>query len=523
MQQLALHRPLTYDTSASARRALTTAGATVLFVGVDAAATLESVDTVTVDVPPAPFAAAPFLSVILHQAPSTYLCWGVVPTALLGTPTGAVLRRADCTHPRLLAWGHMRPGPAEAPSYDADSITPPPTAYTLAQVCYLLRQRWRMYQHVVRGTVPAFARDSDHPDTEGELPFAVEEHGGSHWYPVDSLARAWDALSFQLMAAAVALRDGVDRGVLPNHERVRGKFAWAERRLALLRLAYGPMSPRSLLGGGVANADGTIGCPWEEHLVLFKAHGLSGYGRVDSGQLCLPPALWTEAALKRVGRTAEAAVDRLAPATPAAALVELQPVLAEFNRLLWDWRTDEAAPATAAPAVERAAVVVAAIPDLEDLHKVAPACMRELAARAFNPMVREHLTYDQRGVFYRFALANKVNVDRFGQLLAEKFAGRALPGGDANYVRKTIWGEIKTNQTFIAKAGASFQGDGCQRIQMMGCCPFFKGENRGARVGCHQAMEAVIRRKAPDDWPQGTPLRVAQFTRAALVAVMLTD
>lgn len=458
-------RTLTYLTQASARSALELDCASPLIVGAPAGLELECIDSITLTLD-AIGIEIDWLKPYVHLAlkmPGTgsYVFWGLYPLVdWLGTKGPLLVKREDALEHPLVYLEDPFPLAPNFTMEDADDATL---------------------------TVPV-----------GLM-----------------------GLGYELVLSSVACVDGMDRGVAPEPERLRSRWIRAEVELARERLRANPLALHQVLPAGSFQVDtrGWIGLPWEDHLELFRGK----QGELRDGTLWLPPVKWIHRILEVLPVEIGKRIDQRTQF--ARALFDKEPVLVTIRtRILRLIKALPSAIPKPSVGVRSTTPIIAINPvsDIEDLMKTMPACMKELATEAFEPSVKSHLRFEDRNIFYRFALANGTPADKLTQALADKFSG-PIPPPSHNYIRTTIQQGVKTTQAFVSKAGPTYTGDGCKKLMQttnkhgMSYCPFMRGtDEKNARVCCHKAMETITKKKQPmgEAWPQGFPLRVAQYIRA---------
>lgn len=277
-----------------------------------------------------------------------------------------------------------------------------------------------------------------------------------------------DALSFQVLAEAARRRHG--------HVRLAPLlvlWAAAEARLARRRLVRSSFCALRQAGEAVTTMD--FDAPGASRLLAFArctpwVVSLAD-GRVTCASRVLVAALVVaEDAEARIRAVAHAPLSLVPRDERFEALVhEFQHRLSSAL-LLFDQDETER---------KRRLVVSASkfapadpVPDIEELHKVAPACMREIAKVVFGADATVRVPYTTRRDFNHWALHARLPIEA----LEKGVAMRHRRAGDTRRAN-TREAEVRN----IAK-GLADEPDtlyvGCSSMQRNGLCPYFKGGSR---------------------------------------------
>ena len=467
-------RLFVYSSPEAARTGLQSAlSAPCLFLSVTTEDALVTADAVEVQIPRPP--TQPYLPVALRFG-NQYAWWGLFATAAMAFPSVS-LYRSHGVHPSALR-SHVD----RVPFY-------PSPASGSHNAAFLLADRFDAYRHCA-------------------ISCELESDAPSVRFPATPLDRDADAFAYLLMTYTVAR----------NPDTLEA-FVRGERALALHRLSYHHkgLGMLSMLPGAEVH-DSCIGLPWEDHPALMRTYGYT-VGTLKDGLLFLPPPLWTAYALLQADLRHKQAVEtmfRRLTTNPLPVGIDL--VVATVASWLRRWELPVIPTATVVPKAVVAAPIVP-VGDIEDLHKVMPACMRTLAAEAFDPTVPTHLLQDERLLFYAYALSNQVDPVQLQGALTAKFDGMGFPKGDERYARTTIAAGVKSAQAFVQRP--NYVGPSCKTVQGKfdkqgrSLCPFAPAT---ARVDCHRNMEALTGRKTEPGarWASSFPLFITQEAKKAL-------
>jgi hypothetical protein len=396
--------------------------------------------SVRVRVAPEVCARAPFLAVVLRSAtnPRVFCYWGLFPAALALAHQG---------RPFDLSAFECRERPWREASNEEISDE---------DVRFAVRKRANAYKHRLT-----------HLTSDGKS----------------------DRAGFEATLRCVAAFDGVDRGVMVPSMRLRGRWIHAECRMAAYRFAWHPRLMLRLVPELRVDGD-AFGLPFELAPSLAPLSLQYGVGRMEAGTLWMPPHLF----VAPVVRMLPALLDRLLDATLEAGQQLLRGhdefcrwVLASIRSQLAPPLIVDAAPSDTLSLGIRVQHPAA---DIEDLQRHMPACMKPLAQLAFDPADGRHLDFNQRRIFYNFALANGLSKDTLAEEMGAKMVARKGLKEGSEYTRTTIHKELASIAQFVQTRfaeDASYGGPGCRSIQSSGLCPFAQPPGH-ARVACLKQM-----------------------------------
>ncbi len=393
----------------------------------------------------------PWVCILLSNKTNHYLTWGVVKYTTL-------VMRQSRTRPRTVTIlkSECQPEIVLAPVPYVFEVVRPRVEFTLDDVERLMRDR----------------------------------------YKDESWSVEWSLLSYRLCIHAASQS---------NSPELIKRFLHAERQLAIRRLTWDQMAlvlvQYAPMGGYVKPEHGRIirllevdVCDVAGVLEHSKHVDLRAGKLVAAAPLLLPYVL---SVIERVHR---------------ANLAEHRDVAVDerLDRLYHEWRVSQL------PLLPVVKPVVRAKPSLKrpdgvEIEQCLPACMRELWDKAFNPANKQHLKFEERSVFYRFALRMGMST----QDLEDQI--RCTKGHDKVYVDRSLVPEIHSTARFIKDKGDELRDDSCGKTMERktqdgeSMCPFHRHQGadwKEAKSRCHTNQTAIVK-KASIERAGTTPLSVA--------------
>ena len=432
-----------------------------------------------------------------------FLVWGFYPTVLLHHHNAVVQRRWCLDKPLL---------PAHVPYYT--HLATPTIPVTLEEAKELVNERIAHYRAL---------------DKSQRYRRAL--------FPRTTLEREVDLWAYQLTLAAACCV--VDDCVGPFERRAFAEFIQGEQAIALHRLAWCGSSPcmkllllndlllpKSMgepLAKLVQDEGGTdwVSVDAFSHGVpLLPPHRGDQGQRLENGKLLWALWRWTPYVLKRLEAVRQQHVHMARGAQRRGAGIYdergMREILSEPYKVLQSMR-DARVPAKHKICGSNVGTVVMPMNDIHRLVEVMPLCMKRLHDRAIGTLT-PHLEHDDRLVYLRFMIGNRVNPDDLIQFQGDAHIGRMTQHEYSKYMKTTVKSGVDSTIKWLEKKGADFIGDSCKSLCAKGYCAFPADTPNRSMAHCQLHRANLLKRADKDNKPAGTALLYAQRLRKELDA-----
>lgn len=303
----------------------------------------------------------------------------------------------------------------------------------------------------------------------------------------DANAIAKEAFSYALARAAIQRNAQVDRRFASAPSQlVRAYWLRGEMAISRYRLAHSHLPSGYKLEADALESVGAT------RLMFFATHAqattipvaaaaaAATYDVSDPPDVVLAeglvrtlsPALFTLVLVDRMRKQHELALCELFPQLMDHEAV--RDLLDGFHVRVRAWGLGAGAAKTS----------IIGVTDIEDLNKVMPGCMREMAKRAFGSS-GPSLKHDDRVTFYHYALHSGVPLQSFTDAVCARYEDDPMRRREMASLAKFTHAKLGREQ---------HDWTGCTQMRNRGWCPYSKSgeELKQARVQCHRQQELFI-------------------------------